>query len=81
MKKTKNNVVSGTFGKMKYLDDFLPAPEQLVLKDADSIKVTIVLDQSSVNFFKKKAKELHGSYQRMIRSLLSEYTAKHSQQI
>lgn len=53
--------------------DFLPRPEDLVLKEA-SQKVTITLEQESVDFFKKEAKRLNTSYQRMIRNLLQEYT-------
>ena len=43
----------------------------------DSVKVTITLSKSSVNFFKKAAKKNHTQYQKMIRSLLDHYTARH----
>jgi hypothetical protein len=73
-----NNMVQGTFGKMREVRDFLPAPEDLVLKEPETVKVTMVLDKSSTDFFKREAKRLNSSYQRMIRNLLNEYVAQHN---
>lgn len=55
--------------------DFLPRPEELVFKKTASSakKVTMVLDDFTINAFKEKAQELGGSYQAMIRKLLLEY--------
>lgn len=39
-------------GKLKVVTDFLPPPDQLVLKE-ENVKVTITLKKSSVEFFKK----------------------------
>jgi len=39
----------------------------------ENVKVTIALKKSSIEFFKKKAKEQHTSYQRMIRQLIDWY--------
>lgn len=61
-------------GKVKVISDFLPSPEQLALKD-ETVKVTIVLSKSSVDFFKNQAKKHNTQYQKMIRRLLDEYTA------
>ncbi|OGK38889.1 hypothetical protein A3F34_01550 [Candidatus Roizmanbacteria bacterium RIFCSPHIGHO2_12_FULL_44_10] len=72
------DIVEGTFGKMKYVKDFLPPPEQLVFKELTT-KVTISLQKDSIDFFKKEAKRLDTSYQRMIRNLLQEYTTRMSQ--
>jgi hypothetical protein len=66
------------FGEGKVVNDFLPSPEDLVLKKSDKVKVTLTLDKQSVDFFKKEAKKHNSPYQRMIRNLISEYTAKHS---
>jgi predicted DNA binding CopG/RHH family protein len=52
--------------------DFLPRPEALVFKNARR-KVTITLDQGSIDFFKAEAARLKVPYQRMIRNLLTEY--------
>lgn len=68
--------------KIKYTDepmdnvrvvaDFLPSPEELVLKDK-TVKVTLFLSQLSVDFFKNEAKKHNTQYQKMIRRLLDEY--------
>ena len=63
-------------GKLKVVDDFLPPPEQLVLRE-DNVKVTIALKKSSVEFFKKEARKHHTSYQKMIRQLVDWYTTHH----
>lgn len=55
--------------------DFLPAPEALVFKNARR-KITITLDQASIDFFKAEAERLHVPYQRMIRNLLTEYVSQ-----
>jgi len=65
-------------GKLKVVRDFLPAPEQLVLKE-DKIKITISLSKSSIDFFKKEAKRNRTSYQRMIRRVIDFY-ASHYQE-
>ena len=62
-------------GKVKVISDFLPSPEELALKD-ETVKVTIVLSKVSVDFFKNEAKKYNTQYQRMIRRLLDEYTAR-----
>ena len=43
-------------GEIKVIPDFLPSPEELAFRD-DSVKVTISLSQSSVDFFKREAKK------------------------
>lgn len=70
-KKVSYSDYSIQFGER--VKDFLPKPDDLVLKDS-SQKVTIALEKESVEFFKKEAKRLNTSYQRMIRNLLREYT-------
>lgn len=46
-------------GKIEIIRDFLPKPEDLVFK-GDTIKVTLNLSRTSVEFFKELAKK-HGS--------------------
>ena len=43
-------------GKVKVISDFLPSPEELALKD-ETVKVTIALSKTSIEFFKKEAKK------------------------
>ena len=62
---------------VRVIPDFLPSPEELVLKD-ETIKVTISLSKMSVDFFKKEAKKYNTQYQKMIRRLLDDYAAHQS---
>lgn len=67
-------------GKVKVIPDFLPSPKELALKD-ETVKVTIALSKTSIDFFKKEAKKYNTQYQKMIRRLLDEYTAHQQQRI
>ena len=60
-------------GEVNFVADFLPPPDQLVLKE-ETVKVTLALTKDSVDFFKKIAREKHTHYQTMIRALLEQYT-------
>jgi predicted DNA binding CopG/RHH family protein len=73
MKKRDIKYTDEPIGKVKLIADFLPSPDQLVLKE-DTVKVTLALTKESVDFFKKIAKEQHTHYQTMIRTLLEQYT-------
>jgi predicted DNA binding CopG/RHH family protein len=75
--KKKITYTNEPMGKVRVVSDFLPSPEELVLKDK-TVKVTISLSKSSVDFFKKAAKKNNTQYQKMIRRLLDEYTAHQS---
>ncbi len=61
-------------GEIRLIKDFLPSPEELALKD-ETVKITISLSKTSIDFFKQEAKKHHTQYQRMIRRLLDEYAA------
>ncbi|HYA84647.1 MAG TPA: CopG family transcriptional regulator [Candidatus Bathyarchaeia archaeon] len=74
--KSKIKYSDQPMGKLKVINDFLPPPAQLVLKE-DNVKVTIALKKSSVEFFKKEAKKHRTSYQKMIRQLVDWYTTYH----
>ena len=63
-------------GELRVVEDFLPPPDSLVLKE-DNVKITISLSKSSVDFFKKEAKKQHISYQKMIRRVIDVYTARY----
>lgn len=64
-------------GPIRVIRDFLPPPDQLILKD-DGVKVTISLSRRSVEFFKEHAKKSKVPYQRMIRRVLDEYAGRYS---
>lgn len=63
-------------GTLRVIDDFLPRPDELVLKE-DNVKVTMALSKSSVDFFKSAAKKHHIPYQAMIRRLVDLYASQH----
>ncbi len=75
---TKIKYTDEAFGPVKLVRDFLPAPDELVLKE-ETVKVTISLSKASVDFFKQEAKKNHTQYQKMIRRLLDAYTLAHQQ--
>ena len=58
--------------QLSEVEDFLPKPENLVFRPKLK-KVTLVLSEDSINFFKQKAEKLNTSYQPMIRNLLDAY--------
>ncbi len=62
-------------GKLEIVDDFLPSPEALALKE-ENVKVTIALSKESVDYFKFEASKHKIKYQRMIRQLLDIYVEK-----
>ncbi len=63
-------------GRLRVVKDFLPPPDQLVMKE-ENVKVTISLRKSSIEFFKREAQKHHTSYQRMIRRLIDWYASQH----
>ena len=71
-KKTEKIKYSNEIINAKVIKDFLPRPEDLVLKE-DNVKITLTLSKKSVDFFKHEAKKLDTPYQLMIRSLLDKY--------
>jgi predicted DNA binding CopG/RHH family protein len=76
--KKKINYTDEKIGKIKIVKDFLPKPEELILKEKN-VKVTLNLSKSSVDYFKKIAVKHGSQYQKVIRNLLDEYTAHYSE--
>lgn len=74
MRKHKVKYTDEPIGKIKIIDDFLPRPENLVLKE-ETAKITISLTKSSIEFFKNEAEKHHIHYQTMIRALIDQYTS------
>ena len=69
----------GPIGRIALVPDFLPTPEELVLRGGEEkVKVTLSLNKSTLDFFKQKASRHHAKYQRMIRTLLDQYVAHHA---
>jgi len=68
----KINYSEGEIKNVEKIDDFLPPPEDLVLKN-QSIKITLSLSKDSVAFFKDEAYKHHIPYQRIIKTVLDKY--------
>ena len=66
---------AGEIGKVKVVNDFLPPPDQLVLRESN-VKVTLSLSRRSVDFFKREAQKQQVPYQRMIRALVDAYAER-----
>ncbi|EKD45194.1 MAG: hypothetical protein ACD_70C00027G0005 [uncultured bacterium] len=77
MKKRKVKYTDEALGNLEVVEDFLPKPEDLILKE-ETIKVTLSLTKDSVDYFKSQASERHTQYQKMIRILLDKYVARFS---
>jgi predicted DNA binding CopG/RHH family protein len=77
MKKKPVRYTKGEIGKYRVVKDFLPPPDQLVLRKSN-VKVTLSLSSSSVEFFKREAERQHVPYQRMIRALVDAYAERES---
>ena len=73
----KIKYTDGPMGKLKVIKDFLPPLEKIVFKEKP-VKVTMVLSESSVRFFKKTARKYHTPYQKIIRTLLDSYVAHYA---
>ena len=81
-----------TRSKVKYTDDKgemdgkwrivrrgeLPDLDALLDKLPEKTKVTLELDNSALEFFKREARKRNTSYQRMIRNLVRSYAQSHS---
>lgn len=75
MSKRNSNYTAGEIGELRVVEDFLPPPDKLVLRESN-VKVTLSLSQRSVDFFKREAKKQDVPYQRMIRALVDAYAER-----
>lgn len=71
-KRTKIKYTNERIGDIKVTMDFLPSPDELVVKE-ETVKVTLSLSKASVDYFKELAEKKHTHYQKMIRILLDKY--------
>ena len=65
-------------GEIEVVKDFLPRPEDLVFKEA-TVKITLNLSKSSIEFFKQLAKKHGSQYQKVIRNLIDSYSSHYSE--
>jgi len=64
-------------GKLSIVEDFLPPPDKLITPE-ETVKVTLFLNKSSVDFFKHKARQCHTKYQKMVRELINRYAIQYA---
>lgn len=76
--KNKIKYSNAKIGKVEIVNDFLPKPEDLIFKE-DTMKITLNLSKSSVEFFKGIAQKHGSQYQKVIRKLLDRYASHYSQ--
>ena len=76
--KKKIKYREGRLGRLKVVPDFLPSPDELVLRKEENIKVTLSLSRASIEYFKREAGKRHTPYQKMIRQLLDVYAEHHN---
>ena len=67
--------ISEAIEQAEVIPDFLPPPDQLVLKE-ETVRITLNLNKKSVDFFKLRARENGIPYQRMIRKVLDIYAER-----
>jgi hypothetical protein len=65
MKKPTVKYGKGEIGRVRIVEDFLPSPDKLVLRE-DNVKVTLSLSQRSVAFFKRAARQRRVPYQKCL---------------
>ena len=56
----------------KIIEDILPPPEDLIRKEKQ-VRLSLILNSDTIEFFKKRAAKSGTSYQKMINSLLNQY--------
>ena len=72
--------ISEAIAQAEIIEDFLPPPDQLVLKE-ETVKVTLNLSKDSVVFLKQAAKSQGVPYQNMIRKIVDLYTRHYQKDI
>ena len=77
-KQKKIKYTDEKIGKIRIIPNFLPKPEELVLRE-ETVKVTLFLNKSTLDFFKEAAAQHHTQYQKMIRNLLAIYAQRCSE--
>jgi predicted DNA binding CopG/RHH family protein len=62
--------MSAKIENAKHSKEFLPSPEELTQK---TVKISVILTNECVEYFKQEAKKHNSKYQTMIRNLLDKY--------
>ena len=62
----------------RIIPDFLPSPE-VIAQSLRRNRITLLLDNDTIDFFKDRARKLNTKYQQMMREVLWHYTRRHSE--
>lgn len=76
--KRKIKYTDEPLGHLRVVPDFLPPRQELAFNE-ETVKVTMTLTKSSVEFFKQEAARNNTHYQKMIRRLLDAYARQHGE--
>jgi predicted DNA binding CopG/RHH family protein len=68
--------VAEAITRSEVVTDFLPAPDKLVFKE-NTVKITLSLSKTSIDFFKAKASQYDVPYQTMIKKVVDLYAQQH----
>jgi len=71
--KKKIKYTNGPIGKWKMVEDTLPPPEEFLAGSGPGKKITLALDEETINLFKGFTKANKRSYQKLIRLVLWRY--------
>lgn len=71
--KKKIKYTDEPIGELKIIKDFLPTPDQLILKEDQKEKITLSLSKKSIHFFKNLGQQNNIGYQKLIRKVLDSY--------
>jgi hypothetical protein len=75
--KKRNTDMEMPVGKLRKVRDTLPPPEELMIPER-TVKVTLRLSESSIQFFKHYAQKYHTKYQKVIRKLIDTYAERYA---
>ena len=64
------------YGKLTVIKDDLPSPEELA-ESFKTKKITIDVEEITLDFFRKRAERTRSKYQRLMREVLKEYAKKY----
>jgi len=63
-------------GKITFIKDDLPSPSELA-RSFKTKKITIDLEEATLDFFKRRAQKHDSKYQRLMREVLKQYAKKY----
>ena len=78
MKKQRRFDEDMPVGNLRIIPDFLPSPEEIA-RSLKRHKVTLLLEDETIDFFKEHARKHSTRYQQMMREVLRHYTRRNGE--